>query len=177
MADEDESAQRCSGCGAAIAGGDAGCEAAFREILARDFSDARFFRAHRLMVDAYALQHPDRYGASAKSLAAHLLGVGWSLERGGGDTVPGKAIRRWLDGNPGLERLEPPPARGTRTIAEARAATDPEAYARAVRDWARAVWAAYARSHAVAREWMDRAVAASARRRPASRSRIRRGRS
>ena len=164
MAEEDESLRRCSGCGFAIAGGGAGCEAVFREILARDFSDARFFRAHRLMVDAYALQHPDRYGASAKSLAAHLLGVGWTLERGGGAAVPVEAIRRWLDGKRQIARLEPPAARGDRTIAEARAEADPEAYARAVRDWARDVWAAYARWHAVAREWMDRAAEASSRR-------------
>jgi len=155
--------ESCSECGVGAPGGDSGCEAIFHEILARDFSDVRFGRVHRLMVDAYALQHPGRYGASAKSLAAHLLGLGWSVERGGGDAVPVEAIRRWLDGAPKIERLEPPKFRGERTIVDARAAEDADAYARVVRDWARSVWAAYERWQPVARDWMDRA-AASARR-------------
>ena len=157
--DERTARETCSGCGLAVPGADSGCQAIFDDLLARDFSDARFFRAHRLMVDAYALQHPDRYGASAKSLAAHLLFLGWSVERGGGDAAPFEPIRRFLDGAPKMARLEPPELRGDRTIAEARAATDPESYARAVRDWARSVWAAYASCHAVARQWMDRAAA------------------
>ncbi len=35
----------------------------------------RFARYHRIVVDVYALQHPERYGRSAKSFAAHLTGL------------------------------------------------------------------------------------------------------
>jgi hypothetical protein len=52
-------------------------------LLARDFTDAAYFRVHRMIVDTYCLQHPDRYCVSAKSLAAHLTGLCWLIEHGG----------------------------------------------------------------------------------------------
>src|SRR5262245_1929410 len=64
----------CEDCGAIVAEGRAGCLKLFEEILAREFSDFHYGRAHRLTVDAYALQHPDRYMRSGKSFAAHLNG-------------------------------------------------------------------------------------------------------
>ena len=67
-----KSGERCSGCGLVVPGGTAGCQAIMDEVLARDFSDVLYFRVHRMMVDTYSLQHPERYCASAKSLAAHL---------------------------------------------------------------------------------------------------------
>ena len=40
----------------------------------------RFARYHRIVVEVYALQHPERYGRSAKSFAAHLTGLGAWIE-------------------------------------------------------------------------------------------------
>jgi hypothetical protein len=42
---------RCSGCGAAT------------DCAARELADARYARHHRLVVDTYCLQHPERYCA------------------------------------------------------------------------------------------------------------------
>ena len=49
----------CEDCGAAAEQGKAGCLKLFEEILAREFSDYRYGRIHRLTVDAYSLQHPE----------------------------------------------------------------------------------------------------------------------
>ena len=90
MSDRQErpAVERCDGCGLEIAGGAAGCQSLMDEMLALHFGDARYFGVHRLFVDAYSMQHPDRYCVSFKSLAAHLAHLCWSLERGGSDAVP-----------------------------------------------------------------------------------------
>ncbi len=67
--------EACAGCGLAIEGGTQACQALFDGMTLRAMSDMRYARVHRLAVDAYAMQHPDRYGRSAKSFAAHLTGL------------------------------------------------------------------------------------------------------
>jgi hypothetical protein len=73
----------CSGCGLMVPGGEPGCQALFAELLARSFSDLAYGRFHRILVDTYSLQHPERYCASARSPAAHLGGLCCGLEHGG----------------------------------------------------------------------------------------------
>jgi hypothetical protein len=154
-----ERAEPCSGCGLVVGAGTTGCQAILDELLARDFSDVAYFLVHRLMVDTYALQHPDRYCVSAKSLAAHLTGLCWILEHGGSPAVGSESLRRWLDGAPRIERPEPPSFRGGLTIADVREARDPENHAaRAVQDWARSTWDAYASLHALAGHWVEQAL-------------------
>ena len=72
----------CPSCGAPGAGGLDGCLALFGALGAREFSDADYFRMHRLTVDAYCLQHPEQYMVSTKSAAAHLAAMCWSMELG-----------------------------------------------------------------------------------------------
>jgi hypothetical protein len=146
----------CDGC--ASAAGTAGCQSIFDELLARDFSDATYFRVHRLLVDTYSLQHPDRYCASAKSLAAHLTGLCALLERGGDKALGVEALRTWLDGKPRIQRPEAPRFRGRLTVADVRPARDPEAYAAAVERWAQCTWKAYSSLHRLARGWVAEAL-------------------
>ena len=150
----------CDGCGLASSEGTAGCQAIFDALLARDFSDATYFRMHRMLVDTYSLQHPDRYCASAKSLAAHLTGLGALLERGGSRAVGVEALRRWLDGNTSVEKPRLPSFRGALTIADVHRAPDPQAYGEAVERWARSTWDAYAALHPQARSWIAEALGA-----------------
>ena len=134
------------------------------ELLGRDFSDVLYFRVHRLMVDTYALQHPERYCASAKSLAAHLSGLCSILERGGSRARGSDALRRWLDGGRAdLEKPELPARRGELTIADVRGAEGPVAYDEAVERWARSTWEAYAPLHGLARSWVEAATARDSR--------------
>jgi len=159
LGDAGGTADRCAGCGLAVAGGTAGCQAIFDELLARDFGDAVYFRRHRMLVDVYSLQHPERYCASAKSLAAHLGGLCSILEHGASPAIGAEWLRIWLDGTPRLEKPALPAFRGALTIADVRAASDPEAHGQAVERWARATWEACAPLHPVARAWVDAARA------------------
>jgi hypothetical protein len=148
----------CDGCGLEVAGGTAGCQAIADELWAREFSNVAYFGVHRMSVDVYSLQHPDRYCASTKSLAAHLTGLCWLIEHGGSRATGNEALRRWLDGDAGLVKPPVPEFRGALTIAEVRAAADPIAYREAVERWGRSTWDAYAPLHAQAREWIRRAL-------------------
>lgn len=150
--------ERCSGCGLLDPNGTAGCRALFEEVLVRDYSDFRYARVHRKIVDTYCLQHPERYCASAKSFAAHLTGLCWAFEHNGHPPV-GRALLRWLDANPSIDRPEPPSPRGEITIVEVYAAPDAEAHALAVESWARSTWEAYAAPHPLARRWLAEAFA------------------
>lgn len=159
MAEDERRRGRCTECGAALAGGSAECRAAMEELLARDFSDPTYFRVHRLLVDTYALQHPQRFCVSAKSLAAHLTGLCWLLEHDGSKAVGSRALGRWLNGNPGIEKPAIPEHRGEITIADVRGAANAKAHGEAVEHWARSTWEAYAPLHSLARSWVRQALA------------------
>jgi hypothetical protein len=149
----------CPACGAPL-GGRAGCQAAFDALCARAWETPARGAVHNLVVDAYCLQHPDDYCASAKSYAAHLTGLCCGVEAAG-DPRRYWAIARWLDGHRDLVRPEPPAARGALTVAVVQGVDDPAAYGPAVRAWADAVWRAYAAQHATARAWLAAAGAAA----------------
>jgi len=100
--------EACSGCGLLVEGGASGCQRIFEELTARDFSNVLYGRVHRLLVDTYCLQHPDAFCASAKSMAAHLTGLAWTLEREGSPARGSETLRRWIEAHPGLPRPTPP---------------------------------------------------------------------
>ncbi|MDP9251421.1 MAG: DUF5946 family protein [Chloroflexota bacterium] len=85
----------CAGCGVAVDGGTEGCQRLFESIGLHEYEDMRFARHHRIVVDVYAMQHPDRYGRSAKSFAAHLTGLCAWLEDEDDPIRYGGALRRW----------------------------------------------------------------------------------
>ena len=151
-------AEPCDQCGWAEAGGRAGCRARFEAFLARDFSDALFFRSHRMFVDAYCLQHPEDHCASAKSLAAHLAGLCWILEGGASRATGPDRLHRWLSGDRRLDKPALPEHRGAITLGDLPEESDARAWAEAVRCWAESTWAAYAELHPVARRWMAEAA-------------------
>jgi len=149
---------RCEGCGLTVAGGVAGCQAIMDRLLALHFGDVAYFGSHRLFVDAYSLQHPDRYCVSFKSLAAHAMHLCWSLEHGGSRAIPSAAIRRWLERHPGLHKPELPAFRGPLTIAEVAATGAPAEHHHAVERWARATWEAHRSLHPEVRRWVELAL-------------------
>lgn len=147
---------RCEGCGREVAGGSSGCRAEFDALCARDYSGAVPYPLHRLMVDAYCLQHPAEFCASGKSYAAHLVGLLVAQEFDG-DAGAQRALRAWLDGDRQLPRPVEPVARGERTIADVIATEAGEARERALRAWAAEVWRAYTAQHETARAWLAEA--------------------
>jgi hypothetical protein len=76
--------EACAGCGLHVDDGEDGCQRLFDAFRVREMSGlAATYASTRITVDTYCMQHPDRYCVSAKSLAAHLTGLAWALERGG----------------------------------------------------------------------------------------------
>ena len=146
--------EACAGCGWVVEGGSSGCRNRFDEALARDFSDARYFRVHRLFVDTYSLQHPDEFCASPKSLAAHLVGLCMILEDEASKATGGAELRAWLDGKRDLLKPEIPRQRGAITIGDLPMDAEPAAWAEAVGGWAEETWQAYEALHSTAREWL-----------------------
>ncbi len=155
----------CASCGLAVAGGAEGCQRLFEAIGLREYEDMRFARYHRIVVDVYALQHPDRYGRSAKSFAAHLTGLCAWIENEAGAQAVNAVVQRWLSGSSPIARPELPPGYGAVTIGSIDATEEPVAYGATVRAWARSTWDAYAALHAIAREWIATAQTSQSARR------------
>ena len=146
--------EACASCGLVVAGGTASCQRLFESIGLREYEDLRFARYHRIVVDVYALQHPDRYGRSAKSFAAHLTGLGAWLEDEAIAQSVNAAVQRWLSGPSPIEKPLLPPRYGAVTIGDLVEAEDPVRYGEVLRRWARTTWDAYASLHSTAREWI-----------------------
>lgn len=156
--------EACASCGLVVAGGAEGCERLFESIGLREYEDVRFARYHRIVVDVYAMQHPDTYGRSAKSFAAHLTGLCTWLDDQAKAQMVHVAVQRWLNGPSPITRPALPPGYGAVTIRDLLDAEEPVGYGEALRRWADSTWAAYASLHATARGWIASAVAATERR-------------
>jgi hypothetical protein len=143
----------CPSCGARL-GGREGCQAAFDQLSAQAWSSPARGAAHNLVVDTYAMQHPEEYGRSPKSYAAHLTALCCGIEHPG-DQKLYWAIARWLDGPVAVEKPPLITQRGTLTLADVHAASREDAYPDLVRRWAADVWAAYTDQQKLARAWLD----------------------
>lgn len=147
----------CTGCGMAMFKA-TDCQNMFEAALVRDFGDYRYAKVHRLLVDTYALQHPDRYMRSERSFAAHLTGMCAALEH---DEAPhiNRAVQRWLDNSPTIQRHgKIPRFKGDLTIEHISTASDPDEHIRRVKEWALSVWSAWSQHQNSARVWIDEAV-------------------
>ena len=149
----------CGSCGLAVEGGSEGCQRLLESIGLREFEDMRFARYHRVVVDVYAMQHPDRYGRSAKSFAAHLTGLCAWLEDESRALSVNASVQRWLSGPSPVERPELPANYGALTIGEVIDEDDPVLFGEALHRWARSTWDGYAPLHHIARVWIATALA------------------
>ena len=163
--------ERCPGCGVELApidgpthayiGASPACWARFGELLAREFGDPAYFRAHQLTVDAYAVQHPGRPERRAiQSVGLHLMTLCAVIERGL-DPTDGPVLHQRIVGRPGFRWLEPPTFAGRMTAVDVLAATDAGAHEELVRAWADDSWDAWEAHHGQVREWLDLALAGS----------------
>src|SRR5438876_948724 len=64
----------CPSCGARL-GGRGGCQATFEQLVSDAWTSPGRGSVHNLVVDAYAVQHSEDYGRSAKSYIAHLIAL------------------------------------------------------------------------------------------------------
>ena len=132
------------------------CAVIWNETLAKEFSDFRYGRVHRLTVDTYSLQHPDVYMISSKSYAAHLTGMCVAMEYDN-DSGLLKILQKWLNGKKELEKPELLQNVGRLTISHLVAARDGIEHMRLVKEWSAGVWSAYSVHHALAKEWIEQA--------------------
>ena len=133
-----------------------GCWACYGEVLAREYSDARFRAVHRLTVDAYAVQHPGRPSAvSIQSVAIHLISLCAILERGVELTEATKIIRQASRNTDRFIWLTPPTSRGALTVADVHRAAGAQEHARLVHEWAQSAWTAWSAHHATIRRWLS----------------------
>ena len=148
----------CPECGARAVGGRAGCQALYEAVASPDLGSAGLGSLRDLAFDAYCMQHPETYCRSAKSYAAHLTRLCCGMEAAGNQQVY-RAIQRWLNG---LVPLNKPEVlltrRGQMTVADLQAAGNPRELQALARQWAEAVWLAYAPQHELARAWLRQAT-------------------
>jgi len=134
------------------------CWAAFGEVIAREYSDAGYARAHRLTVDTYAVQHPGRPSPqSIHSVALHLISLCLILEKRLGADRATDAMRAAAEEKGRFTWLAPPPSRGALTVADVLAQQNASDHATRVRDWAASAWSAWSPHHAVIRSWLPAA--------------------
>jgi hypothetical protein len=149
--------ERCPDCGASVMGGREGCQSLFDELMLQAYSDPLYAATHSLALDAYCMQHTQRYCRSAKSYAAHLTRLCCGLEHNGDHKVY-EAIQKSLNGTVAFERPEAPGSRGQITVADLLAASCVEEHTKLVKEWAASVWEAYASQHDIARSWIKAAL-------------------
>ena len=143
----------CSECGMCAAPGQPNCAALRDALLARDFEQpVRYWKHHRLAVDAYCVQHSS-YVKSFKSLAAHLCGLCVAFEQNN-DAKKLTQLQLWLSTNPKLLKPELPSFRCHLTIADVSGINGPVSYGNAIEAWARSAWEAYGELQPIAREWL-----------------------
>ena len=133
----------CPGCGVSLAPVDgpvhrymeasAACWQRYGELLVRDYSDPAYRAMHRLVVDAYAVQHPGRPSPQAiQSVAIHLIALCVILERGW-DFQRASKLLGVAAAREHYTWLAPPAAPATLTVLHPLAAPSAAAHAQAVR--------------------------------------------
>lgn len=153
----------CPGCGIELPSIDgpvhryiessAACWACYGEVLAREYSDSQYRRAHRLTVDAYAVQHPGRPGPrSTQSVCARLISLFAVVEKNLSHEEATLLIGRIVNRNH-FFWLEPPEQAGSVTVESVYAASNPEEHLKAVERWARSVWDAWEEHHLTIKAW------------------------
>jgi hypothetical protein len=131
-----------------------GCWEAYGEVLAREYTDNRLARQHRLSVDTYAVQHPGvNVPAARRSVGVHLsrlyllLEGGWPMDRANNAML---AITQFKDR---CHWLEPPSMTGTLSVLDVLRAASYQEHENRVGAWAESVWKAWAVHHATVRKW------------------------
>jgi hypothetical protein len=130
----------------------------FDELAVRQWYAPVAYPVRRMIVDTYAMQHPEEFCASAKSLVAHLTGLCAALEYADRSNVL-RVLLEWLETRPTLVKPALPNSRGRVTIAETFEATCAEQVQATADRWARSVWEAYTPLQPQARAWVAEALA------------------
>ena len=156
----------CPGCGIVLPSFDGAvhpymeaspaCWHLFREVLAREYSDAAYREVYRLAVDAYAVQHPGRDSRQAiQSVGVHLVRLCLFMEHGLDPGSANDAMLKAAKAKALYHKLERPAHLGKITVADVASTTGVEQHKAAVRAWAHSAWSAWAVHHHTVRRWAE----------------------
>ena len=127
-----------------------GCWQVYGEVSARALPTMTI---RGLLTDTYMVQHPGTPSRqSIQSVARHLLGLYWALERGQSFEHAVQVMRRapadqfrWLD----------PPGTWPFTVVDLAAASDQDVLVEQIRHWAQVTWEAWHPHHQTIRQWAE----------------------
>ena len=123
------------------------CWQVFTEVLATEYNNALLFgRVHQLTVDTYAVhhaggKHPD------KSVGIHFAGLYLMLTKRAKTVEVPRLHRRLAESVKEWPHFTPPVTPVYLTIFNVAMAETPDEHVRLVREWANAVWTAWAEHH------------------------------
>ncbi|NGX26503.1 MAG: hypothetical protein K940chlam6_00426 [Chlamydiae bacterium] len=169
---------KCPGCGANFPNNEssphrygvasAGCWQAFNELLAHERMMWGYPDVHRLIVDAYSIQHPQNQelqkklgisqrfiDASIQSVAVHLIALYFALTEKKKLNEISKLMDRILSKGAIFQALIPPKQLGKITIAYAPKGDSIEEYRDFAWKWAREAWTAWSQYHGQVEQWID----------------------
>jgi len=131
-----------------------GCWAAYGEVLAREYGSMELMEIHRLSVDAYAIQHPGQPSRqTVNSVNLHLIRLFMQLDGGLAEAKANDVMRALTTRKDEFEWLEPPPSRGSVTVANVAPCVEPAKHKAAVRAWARSALDAWSMYLPTIRKW------------------------
>lgn len=153
----------CPGCGTELPSFDGpvhrymdsspACWAKYGELLVREYENPEYMAAHRLTVDAWAVQHPGRPSAqSIQSVAVHLVSLHAVLEMSMSHREATALIKMCAEKGR-FEWLEPPVAPHWLNVLQPLAATSAAEHSTMVREWACSAWKAWTQHHKQIRTW------------------------
>lgn len=118
------------------------------------YADPARMAFHQLIVDAYAVQHPDGDDPRAiRSVAIHLMTLCLFLEHAV-DPALGTSLHRRMVTRPVFSYLHSPSSRGSRTVCDVPLTKDPTSGREAAYAWARAAWRAWSAHHETVQNWL-----------------------
>lgn len=150
----------CEGCGVCLPAYDGpthayalsspACWKLHGEVLAREYSDKAYWVAHRLTVDAYAIQHPGNHDRRAiQSVATHLASLYLVFEEGKSYEETTKFMSPFIKYHKSrFTYFHRPASLGTLTILDVWKCENAEQHAERVKEWALCAWNAWIEHHA-----------------------------
>ena len=132
------------------------CWARYGDLLAVQYASPQRMAFHQLVVDSYAVQHPDGDDRRAiQSVGIHLMTLCLFIERGT-DPASGTSLHRSMVARPVFHQLSPPASPGQLTLLDVPLDGDPSHARIAAHAWAESVWTAWSPHHQTVRGWIDR---------------------
>jgi hypothetical protein len=132
------------------------CWVRYGDLLAAQYANPERMAFHQLVVDTYAVQHPDGDDPRAiQSVGIHLMTLCLFLERGTDPALGTRLHRRMID-RPAFHQLKPPSSRGWLTMLDMPLDGDPEMARVAAYAWAEDAWTAWVVHHQTVRDWVDK---------------------